>query len=123
LFGGQPVAKSDSQFFHTLHPTDAGRQIRTEKSAVRRFIGKPTHGSEPQVDRSGREFPGFEMNTIPEHYGLVEGKAKLRAIPVHELIDGVPVSALGLGAIQAIENGGFSVIEVGQSKDSLRSPA
>jgi len=54
LFGGQPVAEPDSQLFHTLDSTDAGRQIRTEKSAVRRFAGKPAYGTESQVDRSRR---------------------------------------------------------------------
>jgi hypothetical protein len=63
------------------------------------------------------------MNTIPEHYGLVEGEAWFRAIPIHKFIDGVPVSALGFGASQAIENGSFGVIPIGQTENSLRSPA
>ncbi len=52
------------------------------------------------------------MNPIPEHYGLVEGEARLRAAPVHKFIDGVPVSALGFEASQAIENGSFGVIQI-----------
>jgi hypothetical protein len=62
------------------------------------------------------------INTIPEYYGLVEGEARLRAIPVYEFTDGVSVSALGIGASKAIENGSLGVIQVGQSKDRLRSP-
>jgi hypothetical protein len=53
------------------------------------------------------------MNTIPEHYGLIEGEARLRATPIHKFIDGVPVSALGFGASPAIENGSFGLVQVG----------
>jgi hypothetical protein len=62
------------------------------------------------------------MNTIPEHYGLVEGEARLRAIPVHKFIDGVPVSALGFGASQTIEYGSFGVIQIGQSEGQPSEP-
>ncbi|PYV14276.1 MAG: hypothetical protein DMG21_18755 [Acidobacteria bacterium] len=47
--------------------------------------------------------------------------ARLRAIPVHEFSDGVPVPALSVRACEAIESGGFGVIQVGQSEDGLRS--
>jgi hypothetical protein len=47
LFGPQLVAESDSQLLHTLDPMDAGRQIRTEKSAVQCFIGKTAYGAPP----------------------------------------------------------------------------
>ena len=122
LFGRQPIAESDPQLLYTLDPTDAGRQIRTEKPAVRRLISKPAYGAEPQVYRSGCELPGFQVNAIAEHHGLVEGEARLRAIPIHELIDGVPVSALGFGASQAIENGSFGVIQIGQSEGQPSEP-
>ena len=52
-----------------------------------------------------------------------EGEARLRAIPAHKFIDGVPVSALGFRASQAIEDGSFGVIQTGQTENSLRSPA
>jgi hypothetical protein len=62
------------------------------------------------------------VEAIAEHHSLVEGEARLRAMPVHEFIDGVAVSELGIGASEAIENGGFGVVQIGQSKDCLRSP-
>jgi hypothetical protein len=62
------------------------------------------------------------VKTIAEYHGLIEGEARLRAIPVDGFIDGVPVSALGIGASEAIEDGSFGVIQVGQPKDSPRRP-
>jgi hypothetical protein len=53
------------------------------------------------------------------YHGLVEGEAWLRAIPVNEFV-GVPVTALGIEASQAVENGGFCVVQIGQPKDCLR---
>jgi hypothetical protein len=53
------------------------------------------------------------VDAVPKYHGLVEGEARLRAIPVNELVDGLPVSALGMSASQAIENGGLRVVQIG----------
>jgi len=36
------------------------------------------------------------MDTVPEYYRLAEGEAGLRAIPVNQFVEGVPVAALGI---------------------------
>ncbi len=63
------------------------------------------------------------MDTVPEYYNLVEGEAGLRALPVNEFVDGVPVAALGIRTRQAIEHGGLGVVKIGQAKNCLRNPA
>ena len=57
-----------------------------------------------------------------EHHGLVEARQRRYSEEYEstKLIDDVPVSALGTGASQAVENGSFGVIQIGQRKDRLR---
>ena len=120
MLPSEPIAEANSNLLHTLDSTDPRRQIRTEKTAVSRFVGQTTHRPEPKIDRSGGQFPELEVDAVPKYHGLVEGETRLRAIPVNELVDGVPVAALGIWASQAIENGGFRVVQIGQPKDCLR---
>jgi hypothetical protein len=41
LFRGQPIADPHAMLFHPFYPPDSGRQIGTQKPAVRSLIRKP----------------------------------------------------------------------------------
>jgi transposase len=40
---------------------NTSHQVRTEKTAVGRFVGEPAHGAKTQIHRAGSELPGFQM--------------------------------------------------------------
>ena len=63
------------------------------------------------------------IRPVAEDYGPVEGQTRLRTIPIHELVNGVRVAALGVGAGQAIEYGGSDVLQIGQLEDLFGSPS
>jgi hypothetical protein len=55
---------------------------------------------------------GFEMNSITEYNGPAKRKSGFRAVPLHKFINGMPVTTLGISGTQAVENGGFRLIQV-----------
>jgi hypothetical protein len=62
--------------------------------------------------------PRLQLAAVAEDTSPVEGETEFRAVPVHELIDGVPVTALGVGAGQTAEYGGLGVLQIGRPKGS-----
>ena len=59
------------------------------------------------------ETSGFEMDSIAEHNGPAEREPRLRAVPLHEFFNGVPVTALRVCRGQAVQNGRFCLIQIG----------
>ena len=57
-------------------------------------------------------FAGFQMNPITEDNSPAEREPWLRAGPFHEFINGVSVPALGFSGGQAVQNGGFCLIQI-----------
>lgn len=107
LFGGQPVAKSDPQFLNTLDPSYASSQICAEEPAVCCLVRKTAHRSQTKIDRTRSEVAGFQMHSVPDNHGLAERQPRLGTIPIHELVNRVPVAALSIGAGKAIEDRRF----------------
>jgi hypothetical protein len=62
------------------------------------------------------------MHSVPEDR-FAERQARLGAVPLHEFVNRMPVTALGIGAGKAVEHRGFRGFEVGQSQDRLRTTA
>jgi hypothetical protein len=50
---------------------------------------------------------GLEMYAIADNHSLAERQPWLGAVPVHEFVNGVAVTALGIRAGKAVENGGL----------------
>jgi hypothetical protein len=57
------------------------------------LIGQTAHRAETKVDRAQSQLPRFQMAPVAQDNGSVEGSARLRAIPVHKLVNGVTVAA------------------------------
>ena len=59
------------------------------------------------------------MNSIAEHNGSAEREPRLRTVPLHEFFNGVPVTALRVCRGQAVQNGGFCLIQIGKRRTAL----
>ena len=115
LLGREPVSEADPELTHAFHPSNPGRQLRAEQASIGRFVGHPTYGREPQVDRGRGIVSLFEVDPIAKHNGAIEREARFRTIPGDELPDGMVVGALAGGRRQAIEDGGLRLFEIRQS--------
>jgi hypothetical protein len=54
------------------------------------------------------EMAGFEMNPVTQDDSSAEREPRFRAVPLHEFINSVSVSSLGISGGQAVQNGGFA---------------
>src|ERR1035441_4242391 len=81
------------------------------------------HCSEAKVDGARSEIAGLQMHSVPDDHGLAERQPRLGAVPLHELVNCMPIAALSIGAVKAVEDRGFRGFEVGQSQDRLRATA
>ena len=61
------------------------------------------------------------MHPVLDNHCLAERQPRLRAIPIHEFVDCMPVSALSIRTRKAVEDGGLRDLEVRQSQDRLGS--
>jgi hypothetical protein len=55
---------------------------------------------------------GFEMNPVTQDNSSAEREPGFGAVPLHEFINGVSVSSLGISGGQAVQNGGFCLIQI-----------
>lgn len=60
------------------------------------------HRAQAQIDGARREFPSVEVNAVAQHNGAVEREARFRTVPLHELVNGVPMTALSIGRREAV---------------------
>jgi hypothetical protein len=77
LRGRQPVPEPDAETPDALHTADARGQFGAEEASVRRLVGDPPNGREPQIDRGGCLLPLLEVDSITQDDGAVEGEAWL----------------------------------------------
>ena len=70
---------------------------RTEQASVCGLVGESSYCSKSPIDRSRRELPILEENAVAGDHNLVERQSRLVAVPLNKFIDGVSISALGLG--------------------------
>ena len=97
FLGREPVPKPHTQLLGTLHTSDAGGEFRTEQASVCGLIGESSYCSKSSIDRSRRELPILKEDAVPRNDNLVERESRLGAVPLNKFIDGVSISALGLG--------------------------
>ena len=116
LFGGQPVAAANAKAPYALHAADARRQFRAEEPGVGSFIRDSSDGGESQIDRGRSIAELFEVDSIAQDDGPIEGQPRLRVVPGDEFPDGVLVRALTAGGGQTVQHGGFRVFEVGKRR-------
>ena len=84
--------------------------LRSPQSAA--SYAKRRTAPQAKIDCPWSEISGFEMNSIAEHNGPAEREPRLRAIPLHEFFNRVPVTALRVCRGQAAQNGGFCLIQI-----------
>jgi len=89
LFCCQPVSYTYPQAPNSLNAPYACCKIRAEQTAIGGFIRQPAYRCQSQVDRRGSIRMLFECDSVSRDYSPVEGKPRLRAIPLDELSDGM----------------------------------
>jgi len=94
FFCRQPISETHSQPPDTFHAPYACREVRTEESAIGRFIRQSAYRRQSSVDRRLGKWAVFECDPVPCDHGLVERETTLRAVPVDEFANGMVVRAL-----------------------------
>jgi len=61
------------------------------------------------------------MHPVPDNHGLAERQPRFRAVPIHEFVDRMPVTALSIGTREAVEDDRLCDLEIRQSQDRLGS--
>jgi hypothetical protein len=56
---------------------------------------------------------------VPQYNGPVEREARFRAVSLHELVNGVPVPALGIEGGQAVLNSRFRLVQIWKTQNGL----
>jgi hypothetical protein len=51
LFSGQPIPNTNAQSLRSFDPANASGEVRTQQSAIRSLVRKPTNSSEPEINR------------------------------------------------------------------------
>jgi hypothetical protein len=59
------------------------------------------------------------MHPIPDDYGFAERQSRLRAIPIHELVDRMAVTSLIVWTGGTVQDGRLCDFEVWQPQDRL----
>src|SRR5258707_6196894 len=59
----------------------------------------------------------FQVHPVAEDNSLAERQPRLRAVPVHEFVDGMTIAALGVRAGEAVENRGLRDFKVREWQD------
>jgi hypothetical protein len=94
----QPVPNPRSQSFGTLHSSYPRREFRAQEAGIRRLIGKPPNGGQPNVDRRRGQILLLQEEPISKHYRSIERQAWFRAVPPDKFIDGMAVGSWELVA-------------------------
>jgi hypothetical protein len=123
LLRRQPVAGTHAQLFEALDTPDTSGQICAQEAAIGSFVRETPDSPKAEIDRPWREVAGLKVHTISQNDSLAKRQARLRAVPIDELVDGVPVAALCIGGRQAVDDGRLRMFEVGQSQYGLRRTA
>ncbi len=97
FLGREPVPKPRTQLLGTFHTSDPGGEFRTEQASVRGLVGEPSYCSKSSIDRSRCKLPILKEDAVTGNDNLVERQSWLGAVPLNKFIDGVSITALGLG--------------------------
>jgi hypothetical protein len=97
LFIRQPVSHPHAILLQSLHASNPRGQIGTEQSTICGLVGQPPNSAQPKVDSPRGQSPGFQVTAIPKNHNAIERQPWLGTVPVHELVDRVPVPTLRLG--------------------------
>ena len=77
--------------FRRLDPSNSSGEVRAEQTGIGGLVCKAPDPGEPEVDSGRGVVCLLKEDAIASHNGLVEGQARLRALPFDELPDGVIV--------------------------------
>src|SRR2546427_526455 len=59
----------------------------------------------------------FQVHPVTDDNRLAERQSRLRAVPVHEFINGMTIAALSVWAGETVENSGFSDLQICRRTD------
>src|SRR5205823_10960552 len=113
-----PISHTDLPY--ALDTPNAGRQFRTEQTGISCLVCHTPDRGQTEIDRCWSKAPLFQVDSISEDNGAVEGKSRFRAIPLDELIYGVIVRSLAAFRGQAVQYGRLRLFKIGKGKRSLR---
>ncbi len=101
--------------YHSL-----GKLPEAQQSRVARLIGHSAHRRQTQIDGVWSVPFLLQVNPVSQDHCAIEGQARLGAIPLDEVIDGMVVRSLPAHGCEGIEDSGFGLFEIGQCQDALR---
>jgi hypothetical protein len=111
----QPISHPDAVFLEAFHTPNPCCQIGAEQSAICGLVGQPPNRAQAKVDSRRGQSSGFQVTSIPKHHNAIECQPWLGTVPVHKLVDRVPIPSLRLGAAQAVQNCCSGVFEIEKS--------
>ena len=84
----------DSDLAHSVYSSNSSGQFRTEQTGVGSLESDSANGRQPEVDCRWRILLLFEIDSVPQNYGAVEGEPRLRTVPLDEVGDRAVISTL-----------------------------
>jgi hypothetical protein len=101
--------------FDTANP---GSQLGTQQASVGSFVSQTTDGCKLLVYGVGGQMPRFQIHAVAHDHDAVQGQTGFGAVPGDELVDGVLVHSTRSWRAEAVENCGFTMIQVRQAEYS-----
>src|SRR5262249_54373411 len=91
-------------------------QVRAKESAVGSLVGEAPDCAQTEIDGARRQMPRLQVDAISEDDGLAEREPRLRAVPLNEFLDRMPVSSLCVNRTEAVQNSRLRLVQVGQAQ-------
>ena len=110
----EPVPDAVSNPADPFDASDSGCQFRAEQSGISGLVGDPPNGRQVQIDRCRRVVFLFEIDPVSEYHGAIEREGRFRAVPLHEIGDGVVIAPLTAPRREAVQDCRFRLFEVGE---------
>ncbi len=91
MLGRKPIAHPNAKLLSTLDAANSGGEVRTKQARISGFVREAADRRQPEVDGRRGVTRLLKENAVSGHNGLVEGQARLRAMPFDELPNGMIV--------------------------------
>lgn len=114
LGGSEPVAHADAKTPDSFDSAYSRSQLRAQQSRVARLISHAAYRRQTQIDGVWSVPFLLQVNPVSQDHRAIEGQARLGAIPLDEVVDGMVVRSLPAHGCEGIEDSGFGLFEIGQ---------
>jgi hypothetical protein len=120
LLCGQPIPQPNSKFLYTLNAANPGGEFWAQQPSIRGFVRQAAYRRQPHVDSAWSQIPRFQVNSVPQHNGPIEGEPRFRTVPFDEFINGVRITTLRFRRAKAADHGGLGLIKIWKTQSRFR---